>query len=221
MLPGSPVRNPGAVVFARHYGLTIATCLPADPQTKGGSEASVRIAKAGLVPAAANLLAEYSSFAALEAACAAFCSQVNGRPHRATRRVPAGMLAEERSRLHLVPAAAFTAVLGVTRKVDGLSMIWFEGSRYSVPHQFAGQAVWARRHGDDIVIVHAGEGGPAEVARHQVNQPGQPQRPGRAFVYCYVLGPPQHWRLLTGWLLSLHIRGADYVSEQRTRLLQL
>jgi hypothetical protein len=171
---GIPVRNPGAVAFGRHYGLTIATCLPADPQTKGGSEATVRIAKADLVPAAANLLAEYPSFAALEAACAAFCSQVNGRPHRATRRPPADMLAEERSRLHPVPAAAFTAVLGVTRKVDGLAMISFEGSRYSVPHQLAGQAVWVRRHGDDIVIVHAGDGGPAEVARHQVTSPGSP-----------------------------------------------
>ena len=54
---GIPVRNPGAVAFARHYGLTIATCVPADPATKGGSEATVRIAKADLVPTAANLLA--------------------------------------------------------------------------------------------------------------------------------------------------------------------
>jgi transposase len=42
------VRNPEMVAAARHYGLTIATCLPADPQAKGGSEASVRIAKADL-----------------------------------------------------------------------------------------------------------------------------------------------------------------------------
>jgi hypothetical protein len=90
---GIPVRNPGAVAFARHYRLTIATCLPADPATKGGSEATVRIAKADLVPTAANLLPGYASFAGLEAACAEFCGQVNGRPHRATRRVPAEMLA--------------------------------------------------------------------------------------------------------------------------------
>jgi hypothetical protein len=50
----------------------------------------------------------------------------------------------------------------------------FEGGRYSVPHQLAGQAVWTRRHGDDIVIVHAGDDGPAEVARHQVTSPGSP-----------------------------------------------
>jgi hypothetical protein len=50
----------------------------------------------------------------------------------------------------------------------------FEGGRYSVPHQLAGQAVWARRHVDNIVIIHAGPGGPAEVARHLVTSPGSP-----------------------------------------------
>ena len=84
------------------------------------------------------------------------------------------MLAEELGRLHPVPASPFTAALGVTRKVDGLSLVSFEGGRYSVPHQLAGQVVWARRHGDDIVIVCAGQDGLAEVARHQVTSPGSP-----------------------------------------------
>jgi hypothetical protein len=172
---GVPVRNPGTVAFARHYGLTVATCLPADPATKGGSEATVRIAKADLVPAAANLLPEYASFAQLEAACQEFCAQVNGRAHRATRRVPAEMLAEEQARLHPVPAAPFTAGLGVTRTVDALSLISFEGAQYSVPHRLAGQAVWVRRHGDQVVVAHAGDGGPAEVARHRVTTPGSPR----------------------------------------------
>ena len=52
------------------------------------------------------------------------------------------MLAEERARLHPVPAAPFTAALGVTRKVDALSLVTFEGGQYSVPHQLAGQAVY-------------------------------------------------------------------------------
>jgi hypothetical protein len=171
---GVPVRNPAAVAFARHYGLTVATCLPADPATKGGSEATVRIAKADLVPTTANLLAGYSSFADLDQACGSFCGEVNARPHRATRRAPADMLAEELGRLHPVPAVPFTAALGVTRKADGLSLVSFEGGRYSVPHQLAGQPVWARRHGDDVVIVHAGQDGPAEVARHRVTSPGSP-----------------------------------------------
>jgi transposase len=42
---GIAVRNPRIVEVGRHYGLTIATCVPADPESKGGSEATVRIAK--------------------------------------------------------------------------------------------------------------------------------------------------------------------------------
>ena len=53
---GIAVRNPATVAFGRHYGLTIATCVPADPASKGGSESSVRVAKADLVPTDANLL---------------------------------------------------------------------------------------------------------------------------------------------------------------------
>jgi hypothetical protein len=108
---GIPVRNPAAVQFGRHYGLTVATCVPYDPASKGGSESTVKLAKADLVPTEANLLPEYGSFAELEAACAAFCGQVNARPHRITRRPPAQMLAGERSRLHPVPAVPFTAAL--------------------------------------------------------------------------------------------------------------
>ena len=85
------------------------------------------------------------------------------------------MLAEERARLHPVPAAPFTAALGVTRRVDALSLVTFEGGQYSVPHQLAGQVVWVRRHGEQVVITHAGPGGPAEVARHQLTTPGSPR----------------------------------------------
>jgi len=135
----------------------------------------VKIAKADLVPTDANLREEYASFAALEAACLGFCDQVNARPHRITRRAPAEMLAEERARLHPVPAAPFTAALGVTRKVDALSLVTFEGGQYSVPHELAGQPVWVRWHGGQVVITHAGPVGPVEVARHQVTTPGSPR----------------------------------------------
>jgi hypothetical protein len=171
---GIPVRNPAAAAFGRHYGLTVATCVSYDPASKGGSESTVKIAKADLVPADANLLPAYGSFAELEAACLAFCDTVNARPHRVTRRAPAEMLAEELPRLHPVPAP-FTAALGVTRRVDAMSLVTFDGGQYSVPHTLAGQPVWVRRHGDQVVITHAGPGGPAEAARHQVTTPGSPR----------------------------------------------
>ena len=60
------------MAFGRHYGLTVATCVPYDPASKGGSESTVKLAKADLVPTDANLLPGYASFAALEAACEVF-----------------------------------------------------------------------------------------------------------------------------------------------------
>src|SRR5450756_884612 len=42
-IAGLPVRHPAAVAFGRHYGLTVATCVPADPASKGGSEATVKV----------------------------------------------------------------------------------------------------------------------------------------------------------------------------------
>ena len=54
----------------------------------------MRIAKAGLVPTAANLLADYRTFSQLETACRQFYEQVNARPHRETRPAPVEALAE-------------------------------------------------------------------------------------------------------------------------------
>lgn len=172
-----PVRNPAIVAFARHYGITIHTCVPADPASKGGSESSVKIAKADLVPKDTNLREQYTSFAELETACQEFCDHVNARVHRVTRRAPVEMLAEEHARLHPIPAAPHTVAFGVTRTVPpSTPMVSFEGGQYSVPVRLLGQTVWVRVHGQGaqemIVLVHVGPTGPVEVARAT---PGSPK----------------------------------------------
>lgn len=97
------IRNPEMVAAAAHYGLTVATCLPADAPTKGGVEATVRVAKADLVPTEANLLGAYGSWAELESAAEAVCAELNARAHRITRRAPAEMLTEEQARCTACP----------------------------------------------------------------------------------------------------------------------
>jgi transposase len=91
---GVPVRHPDMVALGRHYGAVVQTCQPFDPESKGGTGATVKIAKADLVPAMANLLPDYPGFGALEAGCAAWCEQVNARPgapgKRRGPRSPAG-----------------------------------------------------------------------------------------------------------------------------------
>jgi transposase len=172
---GIAIRNPNLVAAAGHYGVTVATCVPFDPESKGGSEATVRVAKADLVPTDANLLDGYSSWAELVDACEAFMVEVNARSHRATRRPPAEMLAEERERLHRLPAAAYTAAFGETRKVTWSATISFGGVTYSVPHTLADETVWARVEGDDLVVTHVAGRGAVEVARHRLSTPGHPR----------------------------------------------
>ncbi len=172
---GIAVRNPRIVAVGRHYGLTIATCVPADPESKGGSEATVRIARADLVPTDHNLRAVYEDFAQLEAECEAFCERVNAREHRITRRAPAVMLAEERERLHPLPAVAHTVCFGQTRRVCRQSTISVGGASYSVPSSLVDERVWARVDGSELVVVHADSpAGPREVARHELTTPGRP-----------------------------------------------
>jgi transposase len=172
---GIAVRNPQIVAVARHYGLSIETCVPADPQSKGGSEATVRVAKADLVPTEHNLRASYASFGELEQACQEFCDRVNMREHRMTRRAPAVMLVEERARLHPLPAVAHTVCFGQTRRVSWQSTISVGGALYSVPSSLTDERVWARVDGSELVVVHTdAPEGPREVARHQLTTPGRP-----------------------------------------------
>jgi transposase len=172
---GIAVRNPTIVEVSRHYGLTIATCEPADPQSKGGSEATVKIAKADLVPTEHNLREEYEDFAALEGACEQFMAEINTRPHRITRRPPVEMLAEEHERLHRLPRVPHTICFGQTRKVNWQSTISVGGAIYSVPHELVDERVWARIDGSELIVVHVdGLAGPREGARHELTTPGRP-----------------------------------------------
>jgi transposase len=171
-----PIRNPEMVVAARHYGLTVLTGRPADPASKGGSEATVRVAKADLVPTDANLLPGYDNWAALEAACAELGETVNNRPHRVTRRAPVEMLAEEQGRLHRLPEHPYATAFGQARSVGvDQPMVQLDWCQYSVPSRLAGDTVWARVHGEQVVITHVGRAGPVEVARHQLTTPGNPR----------------------------------------------
>lgn len=60
-----PVRNQQTLDFARHYGVTVLICQPADPASKGGVEASVKLAKADILPKDINLRADYASLGEL------------------------------------------------------------------------------------------------------------------------------------------------------------
>ncbi|KWX01254.1 Integrase catalytic region [Carbonactinospora thermoautotrophica] len=172
---GVPVRHPQMVQLGRYYGCTVQTCVPYDPESKGGVEATVKIAKADLVPTSANLRGEYASFAELERACVCWCERVNARPHRETKVPPADRLATEREHLHAVPAEPHGVGLGEERLVDEDQTIRFGSVRYSTPSGHIGQRVWCRVQGEELVIVARTGRGLAEIARHALSTPGNPR----------------------------------------------
>ncbi|WP_020106249.1 IS21 family transposase [Nocardia sp. 348MFTsu5.1] len=174
---GVPVRNRHAVTFGRYYGISVLTCGPADPASKGGVENAVKLAKSDIVPTETNLLPQYATFADVETACTEFMTLVNNRVRKATGRVPVEMLEIERTQLHAVPDVPHTAALGVTRRVpDNTPMITFDHCQYSIPSTLLGQSVWVRHHPgtDEVIICALDEGGPIEVARHRRTTRGTP-----------------------------------------------
>ena len=174
-IAGIAVRNATIVEVSRHYGLTIHTCEPADPQSKGGSEATVKLAKADIVPTDHNLRDGYADWQAVERACQEFMADVNTRAHRATREAPVILLAQEHKHLHPVPRLPHTLCFGQARKVDRQATVSVGDAIYSVPHQLIGQRVWARADGEHLVVVHVDrDAGPQEVARHALTTPGRP-----------------------------------------------
>ena len=114
------------VACGAHYGTIFATCKIADPQSKGGSEATD-----------ANLLAKYGSGDQREGACRSFRDMVNARPHRIARRPLLELLGIERSHLSRLPDQPFTVAFGVTRKVLRTASISYAGASYAVPHELS------------------------------------------------------------------------------------
>lgn len=188
---GVAVRNRELLGVAHYYGVAVHTCVVADPESKGGTEATVRIAKADVLPRPDNLVADYADFGSLERACSAATERFNTRVHRETGARPVERLELERPHLHQVPKEPYTVAFGQTRTVSWSSLISFEGARYSVPHELCAEVVFVRRDGEEVVITGMRPEGAAEVARHKVATPGQlvlsdghypprPRVPGRA-----------------------------------------
>jgi transposase len=171
---GIPVRHPEMVALGRHYGCKVETCVPFDPESKGGVEATVKIAKADLVPSEANLLPDYGSFAGLAEACREFCGRVNARVHRETAAAPQVRLAAEREHLHPLPDEPYALALGEERLVGDDQTVRFGSVRYSTPPGHAGRRVWCRAAGEELVITARTAAGAAEIARHRLSVPGSP-----------------------------------------------
>jgi transposase len=236
-IAGVAVRHPEIVAAGRHYGCKVETCQPFDPESKGGAENTVKVAKADLVPTSANLLPAYGSFAELAQACEEFCERINDRVHRETSAVPSERLQVERRHLHVLPAEPYALALGEERLVDDDQTIRFGSVRYSTPPGHVGTKVWCRVVGDELVIVGRPATGLAEIARHRLSTPGNPRildehyphHPGgnlprppkirprtEAEAAFLALGPGAH-----DWLVEASAVGAHRIRSKMARAVEL
>ena len=109
---GIAVRHPEMVAASGHYGITVATCVPADPESKGGSEATVQVAKADLVPTATSPVDEVASGFVVGRVAALVAS---AEPGELGSFPASGLPPGHPARLHLEPTSfAFTSMLSST-----------------------------------------------------------------------------------------------------------
>ena len=151
---GIAVRNPQIVAVGAPLRADDRDVRAGGPAEQGrlGGDGPDREGRPG--PDRSQPAASYASFAELEQACAEFCDRVNAREHRITRRPPAVMLAEERERLHRLPAVPHTVCFGQTRRVSWQSTISVGGALYSVPSSWSTSAS-GRASTAELVVVHA------------------------------------------------------------------
>ncbi|MFI9723830.1 hypothetical protein ACIHFE_29935 [Streptomyces sp. NPDC052396] len=171
-IAGIAVRHPQTVAAGRYYGCQVESCVPYDPESNGGAEATARIAKADLVPTEANLRGQYASFAELAAACETWCEQVNNRRHRSTGQIPVDRLHVERRLLHRLPDEPLALALGEERLVGDDQTVSLASVHYSTQPGHVGTKVWCRVVGDKLVVTARQGTDLVEVVRHQVSTPG-------------------------------------------------
>lgn len=135
--------------FANHYGFVPKTHRAYRPRTKGKVERAVDYVKD-------NFLAGrvFHGLDDLNAQGRAWLSETaNQRVHGTTLARPIDLFDEEQAQLTpLASIAPYRFLDPVRRSVSWESMVHFQGSRYSVPPQYAGQMVEVAAAGGQIVV---------------------------------------------------------------------
>jgi len=154
----APVLNPKYLDFARHHGSTITPCNVGKGNEKGRVENGVGYVKK-------NFLAglEIPAFSALNPAARHWLDTVaNIRLHGETREQPTVLWQTERPALRPVPLQPFDIATVSQVRASRQFRITVETNRYSVPAQYAGQALTLKTYPDRLCLYH----GDQLIARH-------------------------------------------------------
>jgi transposase len=160
---GEVVWNPLFLDFARYYGFTPRLCPAYRAQTKGKVESGVKYVRRNFL---CGLLGkEPCGLEDLNAQLKAWVSTVaNERIHGTTHEQPVGRWQTERTRLHVLGnRPPYPYADDEPRRVARDAYVSWQGSRYSVPWQFAGKDVWVCEHAGRIEVYYSAK----RIALHE------------------------------------------------------
>jgi len=160
---GEIIWNAVFLDFARYWGFRPRLCRPYRAQTKGKIESGVKYVRRNFL---CSLLGrEPGSLVDLNAELRRWISEVaNQRVHGTTHEQVLARWGEERGNLQPVNGRpAYPYRDDEQRKVARDAYVSWEGSRYSVPWQYAGKEVWVREYGGGVEVRYGAE----RIASHK------------------------------------------------------
>jgi len=172
---GEIVWNAVFLDFSRYWGFRPRLCRPYRAQTKGKVESGVKYVRRNFLCGLQGR--EPSGLEDLNAQLRQWVWEVsNERVHGTTHEVPRSRW--EADRAALIPLDGrppYPYKDEEQRKVRRDAYVHFEGSRYSVPWQYAGREVWVRREADRVEVLHGAQciadHAMAQTRHQQVTEP--------------------------------------------------
>jgi transposase len=157
------VWNPKFLEFAGYYRFEPIACLPGRAQTKGKVEKPFAYLEEHFIKG--GLFKDFSDFILQ---LAHFEAARRVRIHGTTQERPADRFEQEKSQLTPLPAGRFVSTHELFRKVSWDALISYDGSRYSVPWQYAGKSVWVRPSRGLAIEIYSQKG--ELIAQHNLSE---------------------------------------------------
>jgi transposase len=155
--------NPRFLELCGHYSMQPVACRVRNPQTKGKVEKPFFYLEQHFIKG--------RSFESWEHFCrelSRFGEELELQTHQTTQERPIDRFEMEKPYLHPLPVGRFVSSREVFRHVSWDSLISFEGSRFSVPTDYAGKDVWVRTSQGKYLDIYAQDGN--LICRHTLSQ---------------------------------------------------
>jgi len=149
--------------FCKHYDILPHACQVRRSQTKGKVERPFSYLENHFIKGR-----DFLNFADFVRQLKDFNRELDYRIHQTLRVIPMERFEEESPFLKPLPATRFFGGNTLVRKVSLDCLISFDGTRYSVPHMYAGSEVCAKVSQGHVIEIYSRGG--EKIAQHQIQR---------------------------------------------------